>query len=115
MQARKTHRVLSRAHGSCKSARGFQWDVRLHNLSSGGCRLDDPHRGMAIGSQVKLFIAGTGPHHAEVVWRQGERVGVEFARPLPERVFRHLAAEEWAEAQAAHKAAVHRPAIRRVI
>ena len=115
MQARQSLRVLSRATGSCKTARGFQWDVQLDDLSCGGCRVDDPRGGLELGRMVKLFIAGTGPHHAEVAWRQGNRVGLEFLKPLPERVFRHLAAEEWAEAQAADRATAHRLPVRRVI
>lgn len=53
-------------------------DIALDDLSAGGCRLDDPHGRLRLGEFVRLYIAGTGPHMAEVAWRQGSRVGVEF-------------------------------------
>jgi hypothetical protein len=56
---------------------------------------------MKLGEFVHLFIAGTGPHIAEVAWRQGDRVGLEFARLLSEKVFQKLVAEDWEGARAA--------------
>lgn len=100
---RSSERVATRASGSCKTGNGFNLDIALRDLSSGGCRIDDPRGAMGLGSFVSIIIAGTGPHKAEVAWRQGDRVGVEFLRPLPPRVFKHLAAEEWEAASAAHE------------
>ncbi len=99
MQARQTDRVRTNATGSCKTARGMQWDIQLDDLSKGGCRVDDPRHGLELGSFVKVLIAGTGPHHAEVAWRQGDRVGMEFLKPLPEQVFKLLSAEQWSAAR----------------
>ena len=31
---------------------------------------------------IRLFIAGSGPHRARVMWRDGQDVGVHFERPL---------------------------------
>lgn len=70
----------------------MQWDIALADLSQGGCRIEDPHARLQLGEDVRLYIAGTGPHLAKVVWRQGTRVGLEFARSLPERVLSQLAA-----------------------
>ena len=112
---RSSERVPTRAMGSCKTDRGYQWDVAFQDLSSGGCRVDDPRGGMSLGSYVSLIIAGTGPHRAEVAWRQGDRVGLEFLRPLPPRVFKHLAAEEWELANAAHATDSVELPIRRMI
>jgi hypothetical protein len=77
----------------------MQWDIHLEDLSCGGCRVDDPRGGMGLGEFVRLFIAGTGPHIAEVAWRQGARVGLEFQTPLPDRIFSLLAEERWDEAK----------------
>ena len=91
----------------------MQWDIRLEDLSSGGCRVDDPRGGMALGEYVRLFIAGTGPHMAEVAWRQGSRVGLEFQTPLPERIFALLAEDRWDEASRAFADPRHRGYARR--
>ncbi|MFU7529078.1 PilZ domain-containing protein [Qipengyuania sp. ASV99] len=115
MQARQSERVRSRATGTCKTARGTQWDIQFDDLSLGGCRVDDPRHGMALGAVVKLFIAGTGPHHAEVAWRQGDRVGIEFLKPLAPRVLQLLAREEWEAARIADREESSRLPMRRVI
>lgn len=73
----------------------MQWDIALADLSQGGCRIEDPHARLQLGEDVRLYIAGTGPHMAEVVWRQSTRVGLEFARPLPERVLSQLVSADW--------------------
>ncbi|MEP0392768.1 MAG: PilZ domain-containing protein [Erythrobacter sp.] len=99
---RTSERVPTSADGTCKTDHGYQWDVSFQDLSSGGCRVEDPRGGLGLGSYVSLIIAGTGPHKAEVAWRQGDRVGLEFTRPLPARVLKHLAAEEWDLANDAH-------------
>lgn len=99
MQARQSDRVETNAAGSCKTARGMQWDIQIENLSKGGCRVDDPRHGLELGSFIKVLIAGTGPHDAEVAWRQGDRVGMEFLKPLPERVFKLLSTEQWSAAR----------------
>ena len=99
MQARRSDRVRTSATGSCKTSRGMQWDIQLNDLSPGGCRVDDPQCEFKLGTFVKVIIAGTGPHHAEIAWRQGDRVGMEFLKPLPVRVFKLLSTEQWDEAR----------------
>jgi hypothetical protein len=79
----------------------MQVDIELADLSAGGCRIEDPQARLRLGEIVRLFIAGTGPHMAEVAWRQGGRVGLEFQRDLPERVIRKLAAADWEGARRA--------------
>jgi len=101
MRARTTSRIGTTATGSCRTSRGMQWDIALADLSQGGCRIDDPRGRLRLGEFVRLYIAGTGPHMAEVAWRQGDRVGIEFARPLPPRVVQRLAEADWHGAQAA--------------
>ena len=113
--ARDTQRVRTEATGSCKSMRGFEWQIKYDDLSQGGCRVDDPRHVMELGSKVNLFIAGAGPFVAEVAWRQGDRVGLEFTNSLPDTVFEHLARGEWEEAQLASSNEVQSYPIRRVI
>ncbi len=66
MKTRKSARMATTATGSCRTARGMQWDVALADLSEGGCRADNPRGRLQLGEFVRLFIAGTGPHMAEV-------------------------------------------------
>ncbi|MEO0057002.1 MAG: hypothetical protein RIT17_439 [Pseudomonadota bacterium] len=101
MRIRGSLRVPTEAIASCRTSRGMQWDIALADLSEGGCRLDDPRGRLRLGEFVRLYLAGTGPHMAEVAWRQGDRVGIEFTRPLPARVFQLLAAADWKAAQTA--------------
>lgn len=98
---RQTERVRTQAEGSCTSERGFEWFIKYEDLSPGGCRVDDPRHGLVLGAMVRLDIAGTGPHHAEVAWRQGDRVGLEFVVPLTDEVFYHLKHGDWDAAKAA--------------
>ena len=99
MQARKFSRVRTSAEASCKSARGFSWDVHVDDLSPGGCRVDDPRHGLDLGSHIQLMIAETGPYTTEVAWRQGDRVGLEFVTPLDPQVFVLMASGEWDRAR----------------
>lgn len=52
---------------------------------------------------------------AEVAWRQGTRIGVEFARPLPDRVLSLLAASDWIGARQAAAEAPDLALVRRVL
>ncbi|MEM6266891.1 MAG: PilZ domain-containing protein [Pseudomonadota bacterium] len=113
MKARRNPREPTTATGSYRTGRGMQWDVELADLSRGGCRVADPRGGLRLGEYVKLFIAGTGPHTAEVAWRQSDRVGLEFARPLPERVVAHLADADWDSAQEAYRSTSQEGLVRR--
>ena len=62
--------------------RGMEWDVRLADISQGGCRICEPRGALQSGETIRLFIAGSGPHRARVMWRDGQDVGVHFERPL---------------------------------
>ena len=63
----------------------------MADLSPGGCRIDDPEGRLVPGEQVRLTIAGTGPHVAEVVWCRRGRAGVEFRTELTEQALRSIA------------------------
>ncbi|MCL9982362.1 MAG: PilZ domain-containing protein [Erythrobacter sp.] len=115
MRIRGSQRISTEATGSCRTSRGMQWDIALADLSEGGCRLEDPRGRLRLGEFVRLYIAGTGPHMAEVAWRQGDRVGIEFVRPLPARVFQLLAAADWHGAQAAYEEDRRTMPVRRII
>ena len=120
MQARKTSRVRTDADATCKNPRGFSWDVLVDDLSIGGCRVDDPRHGRELGSHIQLMIAETGPYTAEVAWRQGDRVGLEFLTKLDPQLFALMASGEWDQARevesgAASQAADIRYPVRRIM
>lgn len=96
---RRSERVRLTAPGTCKSSRGFSWDIRVDDLSEGGCRVDDPRHGLDLGSHVEITIAKTGPYIAEVAWRQGDRVGLEFIQAMDGQIFRLLASGQFEKAQ----------------
>lgn len=92
MKARKKPRTPITAHGTCRNARGAQWDAVLSDIAEGGCRIADPAGQLAKGDQLRLTIAGTGPHHAQVCWRRGGAAGLAFLRPLPGELIERLQA-----------------------
>ncbi len=95
MRARKSSRIATSATGSYRTPRGSEWEVEVADLSRGGCRVDDPVGGLKLGEYVQLRIGSTGPHTAEVAWRQGDRVGLEFASPLAHSVMARIAEDDW--------------------
>ena len=120
MQARQSSRVKTDAGGTCKSVRGFSWDVHIDDISQGGCRVDDPRHGLDLGSHIQLMIAETGPYTAEVAWRQGDRVGLEVLTKLDPQRFALMASGEWDQARevksgAASQAADIRYPVRRIM
>jgi PilZ domain len=115
VKARRSVRIVTTATGSCRSARGMQWDIALADLSEGGCRVDDPRARLQVGEVVRLNIAGTGPHMAQVGWRQGSRVGLVFQRALTPQVVRRFAEADWDGARAAFDEDLSRAPVRRVL
>jgi len=108
MQTRRTPRVRLTATGSCKSTRGFVWDIQIDDLSQGGCRVDDSRHGLELGSHIQLMVGEVGPYTAEVAWRQGDRVGLEFITPITPRVFELISKGDWEAACSAAQGAENR-------
>ncbi|KWV91616.1 hypothetical protein AUC45_10370 [Erythrobacter sp. YT30] len=115
MKSRQSSRVATNATGSYRTPKGMQWDVELGDLSHGGCRVEDPRGGLRLGEYVRIYIAGTGPHMAEVAWRNSTQAGLAFLRPLPPRLFTHLAAAEWDAATIAFKETRNEGMVRRFV
>ena len=102
MSKRKHDRVQIDAPGCYRSARGMRWEVKFSDLSEGGCRVEDPSVSLSPGEEVRAFIAGTGPHLANVAWCADGMAGLAFVRPLPQRVFTLLASKQFEKAVEAH-------------
>ena len=82
MKARQSNREIVYTTGSFRTNRGMQWDVDIYDLSQGGCRVQDSEGRLRLGEYVRFFISGTGPHMAEVAWRQAASVGLAFTRQI---------------------------------
>ena len=115
MQTRQSSRTPITVPGTVLSARGQEWRVHVDDLSTGGCRLDDPDGGLRLGELVKLSVGGVGPCVAEIAWRQSTRVGVEFVRPLSERVINAMGRSDWDAAASEYQATRHQSAVRRFV
>ncbi len=115
MRARKSSRIATAAPGTYRTPRGVEWEVEVADLSCGGCRVDDPARGLQLGEYVRLNIGATGPHTAEVAWRLGDRVGLEFASPLAETVMARIAQDDWEGAADEFASTRHRGLVRRFV
>ena len=59
----------------------IQQKMTLSDLSAVGCQLA-PASGLRTGTQLLIKIPGLEYWPATVMWKRGERVGVEFARSL---------------------------------
>lgn len=82
--------------------------------------MDDPRHGLELGSHIQIMIAETGPYTAEVAWRQGDRVGLEFLAKLDPETFDLMASGQWEQARRINegdgrKAAPIRYQVRRIM
>lgn len=82
MRTRQKPRKALTVPGRFFTGLGEPVDVKLADLSEGGCRFSAGDRTLPIGSHVQIYIAGSGPHHASVTWSDKGEVGVTFAKPL---------------------------------
>lgn len=90
MKDRRSSRLATSALGTYRTPRGVTVEVEYADLSAGGCRVEDERGGLRLGEYVLLTIAQAGPFKAEVAWRQGTRVGLQFVRPMPRHILAAL-------------------------
>ena len=75
--------------------------------------MDDPRHGLELGKHIQVMIAETGPYTAEVAWRQGDRVGMEFLTKIDPDVFALMASGEWDQARDTEGSPEHKgPSVR---
>ncbi|MEM6858789.1 MAG: PilZ domain-containing protein [Pseudomonadota bacterium] len=94
MHPRNSERLPTRLTGTYRTPRGFECKVDVDDLSLGGCRVDDERGGLMLGEYVQITLEGEGPFVAEVAWRQGTRVGLQFKRPLRAKIVSQLTGVE---------------------
>ena len=115
MQTRQTPRIPVSVSAQYLGPRGRVWEIDVDDLSAGGCRVDDPQGGLQLGKIVSITIAQTGPYQAEVAWRQSARVGLEFTRPIPQRVIKALSDADFDEANEAFQQTASDAPVRRFV
>ncbi|MEM6858788.1 MAG: PilZ domain-containing protein [Pseudomonadota bacterium] len=113
MQTRRDNRIRTNAEGTYTTNLGREWEVEVTDLSRGGCRVDDPHGGLKLGEYVEVFVGGTGPHKAEVAWRQSFRVGLEFVQPIAQSVLARIEQNDWDGAASEFSKTRHQAMVRR--
>ena|SRR5690348_12622571 len=64
-------------------------DVRIADLSKGGCRFS-ASRAVQAGAYVTLALGSAGYYDAQVVWSDGSHHGAAFEHPLHPAVLDHL-------------------------
>ena len=85
MQTRKSNRQAISLPGQYISGFGASGDVTLSDLSPGGCRFESDDSQFAVGSALKVYVAGSGPYRATVKWVDEGMVGVTFANRLSDQ------------------------------
>lgn len=87
MNTRQADRIEVNAPASFRRGAGLAIGVGVADLTPHGCRLIDIPRNLSRGETISLRIAGVGPLLGHVRWlRLGREAGLEFDRPLDERL-----------------------------
>lgn len=87
MNTRQADRIEVTAQASVRRGAGLANTVGVADLTPYGCRLVDIPRNLSRSEMISLRIAGVGPLLAHVRWlRLGREAGLEFDRPLDERL-----------------------------
>lgn len=90
MRTRKVERKRTDIEGQCCTSQGRLFDIKVCDLTDGGCRFRDADESLFPGMPVSLMINGTGPYACFVRWREDSDVGISFARPLSPAQFEQL-------------------------
>ncbi len=89
-ESRKEPRAELSVQGRYRTGTGVPRDVPIIELSAHGCRFFDRFGKLAIDTRLSIKIETIGPIPAQVKWREGQTVGVEFEQALYGPVFEHI-------------------------
>ncbi len=87
-ERRAKDRREARLTGKIRRTTGAREEVRLLDLSPGGCRLDGAS--YKVGEKVWISIGGLTPIEGQVRWVSGEAAGLQFQAPLYPAMADHL-------------------------
>lgn len=89
MDARRFQRTVVDRDVECMID-GLRDFVFLYNLSVSGCMIEVSNPAAAIGSLIKLDLAGLTDIQGHIVWKVDRNAGIEFTRTIPEQVVQYL-------------------------
>jgi PilZ domain-containing protein len=86
---RLTERVALSSPITVRRSGGFPFEVRLGNVSAGGCRIELVE-GTEVDERVIARFPGLEPFAARVTWVEARDAGLAFDKPMHAAVFAHL-------------------------
>jgi hypothetical protein len=89
MELRRAFRYPTDLDASCRAGE-HAWQTRLRNLSVGGCMIESPDPGFAVGSPLRLWISGVPTIDGTIAWQHRGHAGIRFLSPLPPTVMDRL-------------------------
>ena len=88
-ERRRKHRpAAENLTGKVRRTSGMRDDVRLLDLTPGGCRI--AQAGYRAGEKLWISIGGLNPIVAEVRWTSQDSAGLQFESPLYPAIAEHL-------------------------
>ncbi|MCW3835791.1 PilZ domain-containing protein [Sphingomonas canadensis] len=85
---RRKDRSATDMLGRVRRASGARENVRLLDLTPGGCRVNNP--GYRVGETLWISIGNLTPIEAQVRWSSAHSAGLQFRSPLYPAVADHL-------------------------
>ena len=76
--------------GRYRTGNGIAYDVKVMELSRHGCRIFDKFSNLQRDKQISIRIGSIGPIFAQVRWREGNLVGIQFNEALHPSVLDHM-------------------------
>ena len=91
-ERRRDDRVPLDAVVDFRRAKEHRYEVRVHDLSAHGCRIDLPEHVSNLDT-IWVTLPGLETLQSAVRWESEWLAGVEFERPMHPAVFDHMAAK----------------------
>jgi hypothetical protein len=117
VEHREAHRFPTDLEADCRMA-GESWPARLRNISTTGCMMATPDKGLPSGWMMRVRIPSLPVIDAEIIWRHRGYAGLRFLMPLAPTALEHLGfrlpePRRPGEAVATHTGALHSRLVKR--
>jgi hypothetical protein len=89
-EERRADRHEVTLQGRYRTGSGMARDVVVTDLSTTGCKFDDPVHNLRNGSIISIRIGNIGPMTAQVKWLEHWTAGVRFDETLHASVLDHM-------------------------
>lgn len=90
MENRREPRHLVTVAGRYHERLGATHEIWVKDISEYGCRFFDKFSVLQVESAILVKVGNIGPIPAQVRWREGSVVGVEFEKSLHPSVLEHI-------------------------